>query len=469
MSTGKVVPSCLACSEIAPIQGVQRNRTPLLICSLPAEILSLVFEIGKNVVDDLHPSPRPFELLVSHICRCFRQVALATPRLWTAFSIHEYCSDELIAEYIARSGECLLDIRVDLTFDKLQMDETRLNTTIQMILPVSFRWRSLSIAYDCENARYPLISKLCNQPAQALQYLSIAVDDVEHADPSIVNRDVKLPHIFKEGTPTLEFVRLRGLAMHLFRPQLGNVVTLHLDQTVFIPVQYSTFRDIVTCSPVLAHLSLYGDIIGAWPPRVNPIYLPALRSLRICGVTGEIYTGILLGIHAPRLNSLTLKDVRAHDLDLLWEVKDASSYTSLKSLIFCDFDPPVSTYTHIFKSFQEIMTYTSLHSPASESILVDLLLGGVVPGGGVPWPKLQILTFPFDPYKDNEELIENIVKVRRRCGCPLSKIFLEQTLEEMARGEIKFEAGNIQVEFIWRTEVWPTNDTQFDYDDSLFP
>jgi hypothetical protein len=435
-----------------------------------------VFEIGKNVVDDLHSDANsPFELLVSHTCSYFRQVALATPRLWTACSIHENCPERLVAEYIARSGECLLDIRVDLAVHKPQLDDTKLYAMVQMILPLSFRWRSLSVTYDGESVRYPLISKICNQPAMALQHLSITVDDVEHADATIVNRDVRLPHIFKEGTPTLKFVRLRGLAMHLFRPQLGNVVTLHLDQTTFIPVLYSTFRDILTCSPALAHLSLYGDIISAtqWPPGINLIHLPTLRSLRICGVAGEMYTRILLGIHAPRLDSLTLKDIQAHDLDLLWELMDVTRYTNLKSLIFCDFEPSISTYTRIFESFQEIITFTSLYSSAGNSILVDLLLEDVHTGQEeephVPWPKLQFLSFPFDPYSDDDELIEDIVKVRRRCGCPLSKVLLGRKLEEITRGEIRLEVGNTQVKFCWRTEEWPANRTQFDDDDGLFP
>ncbi|KAF8813923.1 hypothetical protein BYT27DRAFT_7083509, partial [Phlegmacium glaucopus] len=426
----------------------------------------------SHVLDARSYHEQPFEVLVSHTCSHFRQIALATPRLWTSFYIHENCTDKSIAPYIKRSGACLVDIRVDLTVHKLQMDETRLNATLQMILPLSNRWRSLSIAYDRENVRYPLISKLCNQPAQALQHLSITVDDVDSADASIVNRDITFPHIFKEGTPTLEFVRLRGLAIHLFRPQLCNVVTLHLDQTTSIPVLYSTFRDIVTCSRVLANLSLYGDIIGVaqWPSGANPIHLPALRSLRICGVAGETYTGILLGIHAPELNSLTLKDVHAHDLDLLWEVMDVSRYTNLNSLIFCDFELPISTYAHIFKTFKEVITFTSLHSSAGESILVDLLLGGAVSaptGSHVPWPKLQILSFPFDAYSDEDELIEDIVEVRRGCGYPLSKIVLGQT--EMVSEGIRIKVGNIRVEFCWRTEVWPTNGTQFDHDDSLFP
>ena len=438
-----------------------------------------MFEIAKNVVDDLHSDANgqleyPFELIVSHTCSYFREVALATPRLWTAWCIHENCSDKLVAEYIARSGGCLLDIRVDLAVHKPQLDGTRLNDVVEMILPLSFRWRSLSVIYDGESRRYPLISKVCNQPAMALQHLSITVDDVEHADATMVNRDVRLPHIFKDGTPTLEFVRLRGLAMHLFRPQLGNVVTLHLDQTTFIPVLYSTFRDIVTCSPVLTHLSLYGDIISStqWPVGINLIHLPALRSLRICGIAGEMYTGILLGIHAPRLDSLTLKDLQAHDLDLLWELIDVTRYTNLKSLIFCDFEPPISIYTRIFESFQEIITFSSLYSSAGNSILVDLLLESDLPEqekSNVPWPKLQILSFPFDPYNDDDELIEDIVIVRRRCGYPLSKILLGRKLEEIARGEIRLEVGNIQVDFCWRTGEWPANRTQFDDDDGLFP
>jgi hypothetical protein len=104
-------------------------------------------------------------------------------------------------------------------------------------------------------------------------------------------------------------------------------------------------------------------------------------------------------------------------------------------LIFCDFEPSISTYARIFKGFQEIIAFTSLHSSAGTSILVDLLLEGQAEPH-VPWPKLRILSFPFDPYTDDDELIEDIINVRRRCGYPLSKILLVQ---EIVRGEISLE------------------------------
>ena len=143
--------------------------------------------------------------------------------------------------------------------------------------------------------------------------------------------------------------------------------------------------------------------------------------------------GVLLGIHSPGLNSLTLKDLHAHDLDLFWELMDTSKYTSLKSLIFCDFEP-MHTF---FKTFQDIITFTSLHSLAGESILVNLLLEGAPPeqaGSHVPWPKLQNLSFPFDACGDDDEVIKDIVAVRKGCGYPLSKILLGRALEEMVPG-----------------------------------
>ena len=113
------------------------------------------------------------------------------------------------------------------------------------------------------------------------------------------------------------------------------------------------------------------------------------------------------------------------------------------------------------------MTFTSLYSSAGESILVDLLLDSDSPEE-VPWPKLQNLSFPFDAYSDDEELIEDIVEVRKGWGYPLSKILLGRTLEDMVPGETRI-VGNIQVESSWRTEVWPADATQFDQDDGLFP
>ncbi|KAF8972990.1 hypothetical protein BDZ97DRAFT_643584 [Flammula alnicola] len=460
------------------------NNKSFTVHTIPPEVLSIIFQWGKNMIDDIplsstaegdiHRDTAPFEVIVSHTCSYFRKVALANPRLWTSIHIYAPCRLRCIIEAIARSGACGLDIRIDLTVQEPQMDDVMLGQMMDLILPQSHRWRSLSVGYSCERSNYPMITRLCDTHAPGLQHLSITVEDVDRADASIVNRSVELPHIFKEGTPKLEFVRLRGLAIQLFRPQLDALVTLHIDQTRSLPLLHSTFRDIVTRSPFLANLSIYGDIIDPadWPGQANSIYLPNLRTLRICSAAGEMYAAILLEIDAPMLESLTLKDLQEHDLDLLWNLADSTRHASIRSLIFTDFDLTSLTYEHIFQTFQGITDFSTVYS-VRESPLMGLLSEGMVEGLDglyVPWPRLKTLAFSFDVYGDDEEVIEVVAAVRKQGGFPLSTILLRRSADEMEEIPLEsFDAGSdVEVKFFTEDQVWPENRTFFDNDDILF-
>ncbi|KAF8160679.1 hypothetical protein B0H34DRAFT_641772, partial [Crassisporium funariophilum] len=454
------------------------------ICSFPAEILSAIFESGKSMEDDSFQEKGavdgrghdvPFEILVSYTCPLFTKVALATPRLWTSINIDAHRPRASVAVYLVRSGSCWLDIRIDQAVHNIQMGDIAMNEMLDLILPHSHRWRSLSIGYGCERINHPIVMRLCDRAAPGLQHISIAVDDVDFVNVNIADGDVTLPHIFRECTSRLKFVRLRGLAMHFFRPPLNHVVTLHLDQTRSVPILYNTFCEMVTCSPVLAHLSIYGDIIAPapWPREANIIRLASLRSLRICGIAGDIYAGILMGIDAPLLESLTLKDVQSHDLDALWK-RDGivhSRYASIQALLFLDFDLSVLACERVFQTFQDVINFSTFHSYIRESCVVDLLLRGAIEGQAgsqVRWPKLQILSFPFDYYGDDEEVAEVVMEARKACGYPLAKIMLRATLEEVQEMELEDKDSIIEAKFFWETEVWPANRTNLDHDDTLF-
>jgi len=455
------------------------------VLSIPPEILSLIFECGKNMTDEIPFSSgigeqerrtHSFEIIMSQTCSHFREVTLATPRLWSSIYVDATRRIDHIAQDVARSGVCWLDIRIDLGVQDPQMNDQNLEAMLALITPHSRRWRSLSIAYSLECVNFPVVGRLCNSAAPGLQQLSITVDDVDRADATMVNANINTPRIFKDGTPRLTFVRLRGMALSFYRPQLNFVATLHLDHTrksLLLP--YSTFYDIVTCSPFLENLSLHGDIIApsSWPVGNKYIHLPNLRSLRICGEAAHIYPRMLLGIQAFNLESLTLKDMKNPDLDPLWNTADASWYARLKHLTFIDFDLSIPKYESAFQTFQNITTISALQSSISESPLIHLLSEGRLAGPNgqyIPWPRLETLVFGYDTYGSDEVWIERVVKARREQGCPLSRIRLCMDYEDMEEEPPPtIDVGDdIEIEFFWHTEVWPENRTYFDHDDGLF-
>ncbi|KAF8179874.1 hypothetical protein BJ912DRAFT_982058 [Pholiota molesta] len=443
-----------------------------LIYILYPEIISVIFEHAKNMTDEIPLAYETsaererniaFEATASRICSYFRKVALATPRLWTTIHVHGASRLENIVEMLARSGDCKLDIRVDLAKQDPQMDAENLDPIIHILLQYSLRWRSFHIGYSCERNDHPVVMQLCSAPAPNLQQLSIAIDDVAEADGTLVNRTASLPHIFKDGAPKLGFIRLRGLAIHLFRPPMDTVVILHLDQTKSIPIQYSTLNDILTYSPQLAHLSMYGDILapGGWPIQQKTISLPALRSLRVCSISGEGYAGIMKSMDAPYLESLTLKDVQEHDLDWLWSITDKDQFETLKSLGFIEFDLNRATSKNIFEQGQK-------------STIINVLSEGTIeiPNGlqYVPWPGLKTLSLGLDCYDDDQEVINKVITVRKEYGCPISTFIFRISAEDMEDMlPLELEAGaDLDIRFHSQNIVWPENGTHFDHDDILF-
>jgi len=442
------------------------------LCTLPPEIVSEIFQAGtvmdRALLDGDDQPKKPFELLVAQICSYTRKVALATPGLWCFVQIDRSSSAECTMAYMERSCAASLTIRLDTLHHQSLEDENHLELLLDIIIPHSHRWRKLSVACDYERSTHPVVNRICGRAAPGLRYLSITVNDVDRADPSAVESDIRSPHIFKQGTPYLKFVRLRGLAMHLFRPQLDTVVTLHLDQTRQVPLTYAKFRDILTCSPFLTHLSLFGEMIlpSTWPHLLGDIHLPRLESLRVTGVSGEVYSGVLIALHAPRLESLTLKDMQEHDLDPLWQLMDLNKFASVKSLHFCDFEVSLYAYEHILRTFSNVTTFSTMHSSISESRLVDLLLEQSEDDDGENrWPLLKTLSFPMDLDADEVDVVEELICVRKDGGYPVSKIVLKVGAGEVDETAIEGEIDGVEVVIASGEDLWPSNSAESDQDD----
>ena len=460
------------------------------VYSIPPEIWCKVFMFGKAMTDDLddytneesarHPK-WAFHLIVSHSFSYFRQIALSSPQLWTSIQIDSICSFNWLLMVMERNGSLDLDINIELTTDQHLIDKAELALSMDIVNLQCHRWRSLIFTCDKEyRGGQAIVKRLCDISVPRLQHLSLDVMDIERLNPDAIHRDVRAGQIFQGPTPHLAFVRLRGFALHMFRPQLGFVVTLHLDQTKHLPLPYSTFYQILTCSLCLAHLSIYGDIIDpvSWHVRRDPIPIPNLRSLRIRSSDGDIYSGILMAIDAPFLESLTIKELQEGDLDPLWQSGDYTKFSNVKHLAFIEFEPSTATYRQFFTIFPAVIFFSSW-AYCSESILMKILtrgsltrtIGTNADGYFVPWPQLRELTFPFADEEGDYEDFDKFLESRRQVGFPISKIHLEVAPEdhpiELSQSE---ESRGIleEAENFCGKAIWPLNRVLVDPHYNLF-
>ncbi|KAF4620530.1 hypothetical protein D9613_000297 [Agrocybe pediades] len=463
------------------------------IFSTPPEVWSAIFELGKKIEEEedvdnsynTRNSMGTFQVAVPSTCRHFRDIAMASPGLWTSIQIDEFsaaaaaahasaAAADWLVKCIRRSRSRSLDIRVDFAEGSMSdIDETQVAHELDIIIAEAHRWRSLSVAYDIERKANPLISRLFDAPASGLQHLSIHLGGAEELDGALVRRKVDLPQIFTNGTPNLKFVRLRGLALYIFRPALRTVVTLHLDQTVFLPFSYENFRGILICSPVLAHLSLYGNMIDTnvspWPERSDIIKMPALLSLRLCAIQGEMYRGVLLGIETPSLESLTLESLQDSDLDALWDLKDGGRYRRLQHLQFSEFDFSIRTYRRMFDTFPEITSFSTPTISIVKSRLLDILRRGF-PGeeNYELWPNLRDLKFPYDHTEEEFDVIKGVLETRRLRGRPIRDFGLIFETEEMPEEVPPFFKPDEALSIWLGVPSWPIGSNWVDFDDDLF-
>ncbi|KAF8894107.1 hypothetical protein BD779DRAFT_1641617 [Infundibulicybe gibba] len=444
------------------------------IFSIPTELFSMIIQAGQSdgEGDTAQTKSRlPFEVLATHICSRLRQVVIGTRTLWSFIHVAPGQSMERLRTYLMRSEGSPLDVRVELRRglcqSKVPMD------IIDMVLDRSRSWRRFTFETSQEEVQHPIVGRLCHLDAPFLEYISLCVSGLNQLNPASFHSSYHdhHPRILLNGTPNLSFIRLRGIAMYLFRPQLTSVKTLHIDQTRSLPLPHHVFVHVLTASPHLTHLSIFGDVMGpaGWATH-NPqdsIYLPSLRSLRVCGVRENSYSGLLLAVNAPLLESLVLKGVHEHDLDSLCISSDATKFSCLQSLTFCDFELSQIAYMRLFSLLPMVVTFeTFFASPSTPTIFQ--LLGNLDQGAGymgnhIPWPRLRNITCLLDP--GDQMLIEKTVKSRRDHGCPLSRLRFG-TVDISASA--KFQLGSdIIIEEFGNIDQWCASHNH-DHDDDLF-
>jgi hypothetical protein len=352
------------------------SETP--INGLPNELLSYIFTLGSGAEEqgdddydgeeegdeensmDEHRQRLPFKVLVSHVCRRWRTVAIDTSTLWTFLDFAEGPPFDKSRTWLERSKGCLLDIELDCTVDEddanssesddredtdayssddlvapedriampggpapVKTKETKslgrvspadLPVVRDLILPHAARWRVFELMVNDYQIMYGILSTLAAIPeAPQLQALRLYnYDDNDDYDYD----HFRPPHLrqpfapFCGRAPNLLEVVLWGVHVDweacAFLRGLGELELEYHAKDVRPP--YEIFFRILEGSPDLHILTL-----SASGPDGNPedwpldvIELPSVKHLILAFVEPSYASALMNRLVFPNLSTLAL-------------------------------------------------------------------------------------------------------------------------------------------------------------------
>ncbi|KAJ7132970.1 hypothetical protein C8R46DRAFT_653464 [Mycena filopes] len=299
------------------------------VYALPVELLSNIFVLGA--ADQLEDSPfllRPdedhcpassvtdFQLLVSHVCQHWRQVALRISCLWTSLHFRE-------PAHIARAEAFLTRVTtnhpLDILVDTVSVEEhipgvtlcrDEMHAIFALITPHVARWRAFHLkvrANECKLiARHALST--CG-PAPRLETLQLYHFEDFRTSQNLYIATYRAPVvIFDNVLPALKNVSLIGVNLPwAHAPYLQHLHALELAlHTDSIRPPYDAWAAMLCRSTNLRRLLLHYSGPRAADDHNTRICVPALEELSLTDLDPEHLVRLLRTLELPRLATLTL-------------------------------------------------------------------------------------------------------------------------------------------------------------------
>ncbi|KAG8729138.1 hypothetical protein FRC11_009443 [Ceratobasidium sp. 423] len=291
------------------------STTMKAIDKLPVEMLRQIFVLGEK----MHRGPREvesphvgFQDSVAQVCRYWRDIAVATPELWTYIYIsrppHPYA--EL---YISRSGDLPLHIDFDMRAPPTKRgrpinDRQQAAQALETMALVEKyggridRWRSLIVHSKSPLVVLAMVKLATSSPTPALQFLSLTWE----ANSNLAGEQEGL--LLEESMP----LNFPCLAHGPERPRLRHVEAIGLTNYFVFGIRFPRVSNLTTftfaCSPTwsLPSHQQFSLLLSASPQleslsvdmgSVDPEYFPfELLPSQIAS----------LQVHLPQLRSFSL-------------------------------------------------------------------------------------------------------------------------------------------------------------------
>ena len=385
------------------------------VLSLPVEVTSLIFHYLTGSNDQLAIEPhfssslnshRPkyvvffMEVILSHVCRLWRSIALDLPALWTTYRYDSYIfyppgpSLHRLEAYLERSRSYLVDLKFDF---RIAQGNSHYNcgSRLQMLAKIMAhvtRWRRVFILTDKNTPILDLLDNFKKASAPNLEHLAIRMGSYGATTRQI--QDLQ-PVLFKGGAPKLSSVAVDYLN-HLVLSPLSNITTLRIEQpklsTKWELLSSEVFINILLI-PTLTNLSLVGDI-GVLVYVEDFEGIIPMRSLRHLRLADSWSMSMVLPyLRAPLLETLIIRN---------WFPEEFStpdynySFPSLHTLAFeqsSDFEYPdlVSWDSDDIFRCLSILTKNAVYIAFSHFSSLERAF--LFPRHQAFWPDLQVINF----------------------------------------------------------------------------
>ncbi|TFK49572.1 hypothetical protein OE88DRAFT_1600412, partial [Heliocybe sulcata] len=323
---------------------------PPSIARLPVELLRRVFVAGYNDdMDEYHIRKfgrGRFEVLISHVCHQWREVAISTAELWTCIRFAKVKDLDHAREQVKRSRARLLDIVVDTASAEEHIPGVTLSRNefidiFNILSPQVHRWRTLILKVRDESCKSwaRLLTSSCG-PAPSLETLELYHIQKWRSEQTLASSISVLPvTIFDEVLPQLRNVSFIGVNLVWDRtPYLRGLKKLQFaTHAEDVRPTYQEWQRILSSSPELEKLRLnYSGprSHGAWHPE--PIHLPKLRELSLECMESDYLCRLVDHLRLPALRRLHL-ELDEEDEDYTPFINhignpDAPTFANLQSL-----------------------------------------------------------------------------------------------------------------------------------------
>ncbi|KAJ7368766.1 hypothetical protein DFH08DRAFT_832193 [Mycena albidolilacea] len=169
------------------------------ILTLPPELVSEIFIHclpAERFTDVVNPSEAP--LLLTHVCRAWRQIAISTPALWATFDINDMLSLPRIAEitqtWFERARKCPLTVSIRGYLPTVH-DDKALGDFMDTFRRHSREVRFLELQLDLLDLYTISSDSLEVEDFPMLQKLSISLEDNSGEDPADFDPLVRLKNV----------------------------------------------------------------------------------------------------------------------------------------------------------------------------------------------------------------------------------------------------------------------------------
>ncbi|THH05232.1 hypothetical protein EW145_g4947 [Phellinidium pouzarii] len=291
------------------------------------ELLSLIFVHCLPTSKFATPDPKKAPLILSHVCKHWRNVALNTPCLWTTLRMFSHgCSEEtanlqiqVLNHWIRFSGRCHLSFK--LAYVYVGTGDVSVDPILQTILNHADRCRHIDIKVppQCD---YPFL-KWLEKGSHVLEFLRISSSDYAYEDISVTMDLSKFPNLrsfFVKCTrlqltwidvPTC--LQTFSLKCNKFSLKSCNSIAKTLKKFHLLLIEtenQNIFEVMAKCFPELESLEYY-MVMPSFVPR-GRIEFPHLRRL-VLSSEGLESSSLYNSLYLPSLSSLDVYLKFAYD------------------------------------------------------------------------------------------------------------------------------------------------------------